>query len=323
MPLHRRLVLAALALPAVARSQPGASWPERPIRVIAPDQPGSGNDVTARLFAPLLEAALGQPVVIENRPGAGGRIGVEAAFRAAPDGHTFLIGNAGSNGVNAALYRDLPYDLERDFVPVSLLVLGPNVLVINPKFPARTVAELIAHLKQHPGEVNFAITAPGASGHMITELFRVATGTEFVQVPYRGAPDMGRAVATGEAQVNFNNLVNIMPQVQSGEVLPIAVTTAEQSPLLPGVPTMVESGLPGFESAAWNGLFAPKGTPASIVARMQAELAKLRGNATLADRIRLLGGELIVSDGETLAARQREDIARWKALVERADIRLN
>jgi tripartite-type tricarboxylate transporter receptor subunit TctC len=205
MMIRRRHMLAASALMASPALAQGA-WPQRAVRIVAPDAPGAGNDVAIRLIAPHLEAALGRPVVIDNRPGAGGRIGVEHAFRSTADGYTLLLGNAGATGINAAIYRDLPYDIERDFQPVSLLVLGPNILVVNPRaLPVRDVPGLVAHLRANPGRVNFAMTAPGGSAHMLTEMFRARTGTDFVLVPYRGAPDMARAVVTGEAPANFNN----------------------------------------------------------------------------------------------------------------------
>lgn len=317
--LRRTLLAAPALIPTLAMAQ--APWPSRPIRFLLPDPPGSGNDVIARLVGPQLQAALGQPVVMDNRPGAGGRIGVEAAFRAAADGYSFLVGNAGSNGINAAIYRDLPYDLATDFEPVSLLAFGPNVLVINPRvIQARSVAELIADLRRRPGQVNFAMTAPGASGHMMTELFRVMTGVDIVLVPYRGAPDMARAVVAGEAPVNFNNLSNIAGPVQAGEVMVLAVTTPQRSALLPDVPTMAESGLPGFEAAAWTGLFARRGTPAPAIERVRAELAALRGNEELRQRFRTLGTELVMSDGEVLRARVQADIARWREVATRANI---
>jgi tripartite-type tricarboxylate transporter receptor subunit TctC len=321
--MKRRSLLAAplVLAPTIARAD---AWPSRPIRVVAPDQAGSGNDLTIRLVAPHLEAALGKPIVIDNRPGAGGRIGVENAFRSPPDGYTLLIGNAGSNGINGAIYRDLPYDLERDFVPISMLVFGPNVLVVNPRvLPVASVPDLIAHLKANPGRVNFAITAPGGSAHMNTELFRVQTGTDFTNVPYRGAPDMARAMVSGESQANFNNLVNIAPQIAAGEVRVIAVTTGQRSALLPDVPTMAEQGFPDFDSAAWNGLLAPRGTPAEVIQRVHADLAKLRGNQELQARVRQLGGEFVVSSPDSFAERIRHDIAMWRSVARVANISVN
>jgi tripartite-type tricarboxylate transporter receptor subunit TctC len=317
--LHRRFLIAATlaALPAGAQTP----WPTRPVRLILPDTPGSGNDTTARLFAPLLEASLGQPFVIENRGGAGGRIGVEAGFRAPPDGYAYLLGNAGSNGINAAIYRDLPYDLTNAFDPVSLLVVGPNALIVNTRvLPVATVAELIATIRARPGALNYASAGVGSSAHMNMELFKNQAGLDIVHVPYRGAPALVQAVISGEAPLAFGNLVNVMPQVRSGEVKLLAITSRTRLPDLPDTPTVNESGLPGFETVAWNGLLAPKGTPAPIRDRLLGELVKLRGNETLRDRIRLLGGELVISTPEAFQQRIAGDIAQWKRLAAAANI---
>lgn len=308
---------AALAAPALAQSP----WPTRPIRLIVPDTPGTGNDTTARLIAPLLEAALGQPWIVENRAGAGGRIGVEAAFRAAPDGTTFLLGNAGSNGINAAIYRDLPYDLPNAFDPISLLVVGPNTLLVNQRFlPVSSVAELIALVRARPGTLSYASAGIGSSAHMSMALFLSRTGLDIQHVPYRGAAGLVQAVLTGEAPVAFANLVNIMPQARAGEVRLLAVTSRTRDPGLPEIPTMEEAGLPGFETLAWNALLAPRGTPAAIRERLGAELAKLRGDAALAERIRGLGGTLVVSTPAELQARIEADIGQWRRLAQAANI---
>ncbi len=300
-----------------------AKWPDRPVRIIAPDQAGSGNDVYIRVITPLLSQALNNAaLVVDNKPGAGGRIGVEAAFRSPPDGYTFLVGNAGSNGINAAIYNNLPYDLERDFEPVSLLVTGPNVLVVSPKaMPGvNDVAGLLDVLRKRPGEINFAITAPGGSAHMMTEMFKLRTGLKLVAVPYKGAPDMARALVAGEVHANFNNLSNIMGQVQTGDVKVIAVTAQAQSPLLPGVRTLMEQGITDFDTLAWTALFAPRGTPQAIIDKVAAALATLRGNAALAERVRGQGGQLLLSDPQALRQRVSGDIGRWREVATKAKI---
>lgn len=308
---------AAMAAPALAQT----GWPSRPSRIIVPDTPGTGNDVTARLIAPLLETALGQPWVVENRTGAGGRIGVEAAFRAAPDGTTFLLGNAGSNGINAAIYRDLPYDLATAFDPVSLLVVGPNTLFVNPRvIPVSSVAELIAWLRARPGQLSYASAGIGSSAHMSMALFLNRTGLDIQHIPYRGAAGLAQAVVTGEAPLAFANLVNIMPQARAGEVRLLAVTTRARDPGLPDIPTLEETGLAGFETLAWNALLAPRGTPAPIRERLWTELARLRADATLAERIRALGGTLVVSTPAELQARIEGDIGQWRRLAQAAKI---
>ena len=321
--MRRREFLKAAALlpmPSLVRAQ---AWPQQPIKVIAPDQAGSGNDAVIRLFAPRLEALLGQPIVVDNRPGAGGRIGVEQAFRATADGHTFMLGNAGATGINAAVYANLPYDIEKDFIPVSLLAAGPNVLVVTPSLPVSSVAELVTHLKANPGKINFAMTGKGGTAHMLTELFRLRTNTDFVTVPYRGAPEMASAISTGEAHANFNNLINIQPQIAAGQAKLIAVTTAERSPLAPDAKTMAEQGFPGFDASAWTALFGLKGTPPAALQRMQAAIASLRDDVALRDRLRVLGGDLVASGPDVLAARVSRDIATWRDLVKQAGLRFD
>ena len=307
-------LLAAAAMPLPIRAQP--AWPSRPVRLILPDTPGTGNDTTARLIAPLFETALGQPLVIDNRGGAGGRIGVEAAFRAPPDGYTFLLGNAGANGINAAIYRDLPYDLVTAFDTVALLVVGPNALVVNPRIlPVTDVAGLIAAVRARQGALNYASAGTGSSAHMNMEMFRHQAGLDIVHVPYRGAPALVQAVIAGEAPLAFANMVNVMAQVRSGEVRLLAVTSLARLPDLPEVPTVHESGLPGFETLAWNGILAPKGTPAPIRERFWAALRTVRDDAALQDRIRLLGGQLVVSTPAEFEARIVGDIAGWRRLA--------
>ena len=320
--IHRRFLFAGAAAALVAR--PGLAqppWPTRTVRLILPDAPGSGNDTTARLVAPLLEAALGQPFVVENRGGAGGRIGVEAAFRAAPDGYSFLLGNAGSNGINAAIYRDLPYDLTNAFHPIALMVIGPNALVVNSRvLPVADVAGLIAAIRARPGALNYASGGVGSSAHMSMELFKNQAGLDIQHVPYRGTPALAQAVISGDAPVAFVNLVNIMPYIQRGEVKLLAVTTLERHPDLPETPTVHESGLPGFETVAWNGFLAPRGTPAPIRRRFWEALDGLRGNAMLRERVRLMGGRLMISTPEAFQQRLESDIAKWKRLAQEAKI---
>ena len=323
MTLQRRMILAgaALAVPGIARAQ---TWPTRPVRIVEPGAPGGGNDTTIRLFAPHLDRAFGQSFVVENRPGAGGRVGVENAFRSAPDGTTLLLGNAGSNGINAAIYRDLPYNLETDFVPISLLVTGPNALVVNPRiFPVNTVAELIATIKaQPPNHYNYGSGGVGSSAHLSAELFKQMAGVRMEHIPYRGAAQFGQAVITGDAPFLIANLVNIMPFVSRGEVKLLAVTSLERWPDLPNVPTLHESGLPGFETIAWNGLFGPPGLPRAIVDRLVPALQRIGRLPEVADRVKLIGGLVVTSTPEVLAQRVRSDIAKWRDLASRVDIRV-
>jgi tripartite-type tricarboxylate transporter receptor subunit TctC len=322
--MKRRTLLATAGGVLLARQATAQAWPTRPVRVVEPGAPGGGNDTTIRVFAHHLEAALGVPVPVDNRPGAGGRIGVENAFRSPPDGATLLLGNAGSNGVNAALYRDLPYDLERDFVPISLLVTGPNALVVNPRiFPVSTVQELIEAIKSKPpGHYNYGSGGVGSSAHFSAELFKMMAGVNMEHVPYRGASQMGQAVITGDAPFLIANLVNVMPFVSRGEVKLIAVTSLERWPDTPDVPTLDESGLKGFETIAWNGLFGPPGLPQPVVQRLVPELQRIGRLPDVIEKVKLIGGQVITSTPEVLAARVRTDIAKWRDLAQRANIRI-
>ncbi|MGG5812056.1 Bug family tripartite tricarboxylate transporter substrate binding protein [Falsiroseomonas sp. CW058] len=323
--IDRRRLIAGMAAASVPLTAHAQSWPARPVRLVVPDAPGSGNDTTARVFANHLEQALGQPVPVDNRAGAGGRIGVENAFRSPPDGTTLLLGNAGSNGINAALYRDLPYDLERDFVPISLLVTGPNVLAVNPRvFPVATVGELLAMIRAQPrGHFNYATAGAGSSAHFSAELFKAMTGTDLVHVPFRGAAGMAQAAVSGDAPFLIANMVNVMPFIRRGELRLLAVTSLERWPDTPEVPTLHESGLPGFETIAWNGLFGPPGLPPAVVQRLLPELRRIGALPDVVDRIRLLGGRIVTSGPEVLAARVRADIAKWRDLAARAGIRID
>jgi tripartite-type tricarboxylate transporter receptor subunit TctC len=322
--MKRRTLLATAGGVLLARQATAQAWPTRPVRVVEPGAPGGGNDTTIRVFAHHLEAALGVPVPVDNRPGAGGRIGVENAFRSPPDGATLLLGNAGSNGVNAALYRDLPYDLERDFVPISLLVTGPNALVVNPRiFPVSTVQELIEAIKSKPpGHYNYGSGGVGSSAHFSAELFKMMAGVNMEHVPYRGASQMGQAVITGDAPFLIANLVNVMPFVSRGEVKLIAVTSLERWPDTPDVPTLDESGLKGFETIAWNGLFGPPGLPQPVVQRLVPELQRIGRLPDVIEKVKLIGGQVITSTPEVLAVRVRTDIAKWRDLAQRANIRI-
>ena len=319
---RRTLIAAALAAPSLAHAQ---AWPTRPVRIVVPDAPGGGNDSTARIFANHLEQALGQPVPVDNRAGAGGRIGVENAFRSAPDGTTLLLGNAGSNGINAALYRDLPYDLETSFVPISLLVAGPNVLAVNPRvFPVNSVAELLATIRAQPrGHFNYATAGAGSSAHFSAELFKAMTNTDLVHIPFRGAAGMAQAAVAGDAPFLIANMVNVLPFIRRGELRLLAVTSLERWPDTPDVPTLHESGLPGFETLAWNGLFGPPGLPPAIVQRLLPELARIGRLPDVAERMKLLGGQIVTSPPEVLSARVRSDIAKWRALSASAGIRID
>jgi tripartite-type tricarboxylate transporter receptor subunit TctC len=304
--------LAAAAWPARAQG----AYPSRSVRVIVPSAPGDGGDSVARLYAHHLERRFGQGFVVENRTGAGGRIGTEAAVRAPNDGYTLVMGNAGSHGINAALYRALPYDIARDFQPISLLVEAPNVLVINrAKLPVKDVAELITLAKSRPGAIDYASGGPGTSAHLTMELFKSMAGVDLQHVPFRGAGPGLQALVSGEPPVMFVNLPPAMAFIRRGELQALAVTSAARTPDLPDVPTVAESGLPGFETIAWFGLLAPAGTPRPIVDALHAALVEISAIPDVVEKVRLIGGFPRATTPEAFGERIVADIAKWRRLV--------
>lgn len=314
---RRHLLLAGLAAPALATAQ---AWPDRPIRIIVPSPPGDGSDSTARLWGHYLGEALGQPIVVENRPGAGGRIGTEVAARAAADGHTLIIGNAGSHGINPAIQKDLPYDVPTAFAPIALLVEAPNVLVVNRKaLPVESVAALIAAAKARPGALDFASGGPGSSAHMSMELFKARAGIDLLHVPFRGAGAGLQALASGQPPVMFVNLPPALGFIRRGELVALAVTSLTRSPDLPAVPTVAET-LENFETVAWFGLLAPAGTARPIVEKLHALCVEIGKRPDIIEKIRLIGGSVRDDGPEQFHARIRADIAKWKDLVRVANI---
>jgi len=298
------------------------TWPARTVRVVEPGAPGGGNDTTLRLFATQLERVLGRQFMVENRPGAGGRLGVEVAVRSAPDGYTLLLGNAGSNGINGAIYRNLPYDLESDLTPISLLVTGPNALVVNPRiFPVNNVAGLIAAIKaKPPGHYNYASGGIGSSAHLSAELFKQMAGVRLEHIPYKSSGAVGQAVITGDAPLFIGNLINVMPFVGRGEMKLLAVTSMTRWPDLPDIPTLDESGLRGFETIAWNALFGPKGLPPAVAERLLPVLQRIGQMPEVVSRVKAIGGQIVCSPPEVLAARVRSDLAKWRDLALRVNI---
>jgi tripartite-type tricarboxylate transporter receptor subunit TctC len=291
-----------------------AAYPNRPIRLVVPFPPGGSADVLARLMGERITAALGQPVVIDNRPGAGGILGADAVAKAVPDGHTLLFANT-NIAINPSLYKQLPYDTVKAFEPVVLMVYVPNLLLVNPALPVRDVAELVALAKARPGALNYASAGNGTFPHLAMELFRLNAGVQMTHVPYKGAAPALNALLAGDVQVLSNDLLNGLPQVRAGKARALAITSTTRFPALPEVPTMVEAGLKNYSALAWQGLMAPAGTPKEVVARLNAVV-----NAALSDGVvrgNLTSQGLQVAGGTPQAfgefiAQQTE---RWRAAV--------
>ena len=283
--------LAALPLSAAAQA-----WPSKPVRIVVPFPPAGTTDILARALAPELQRAFGQPFVVENKPGAGGNIGAAEVAKAAPDGHTLLMGTVGTHAINPALYAKMPYDHVRDFVPVTLVAGVPNVLVLNPgiaqRYSIASVADLARAARANPDKLTFASSGNGTSIHLSGELFKALTGTQMVHSPYRGSGPALLDLMGGNMDLMFDNLPSSMPHIRSGKLKALAVTSAQRSSALPDVPTVEEVGGPtlkGFEASSWFGLLAPAGTPADIVNRIQQETAKALSSPALKERLQAQG----------------------------------
>jgi tripartite-type tricarboxylate transporter receptor subunit TctC len=318
---HILLALATLVLLRAAPASLAQTFPAKPVRLIVPSPPGDGSDLTARAIGQKLSEAWGQPIVVENRPGAGGRIGSEAAAKAAPDGYTWIMGNAGSHGINAGIYRNLPFDIERDFAPITQIMRAPNVLVVNPALGVGTVHEFLALLKKSPGKYSYGSGGNGSSAHMSAELFKMMAGVDLSHVPYKGATPALADLIAGRIAMFFGNLPPAIGHINNGRIKALAVSTPKRSPLLSEVPTLDEAGLKGFETIAWFGLLAPAGTPKHIVDKIQAEVVRVLQFPDIREGILALGGEPVGNRPEEFAAIIGSDIAKWKKVAEKANVR--
>ena len=307
---------ASLAAPAVAQG-----FPSRPVRLVVPYSAGGGADTTARLIAPKLQDALGQTVVIDNKPGAGGTIGDDFVAKSAPDGHTLLIG-AFAHAVNPSLMARMPFRTPDDFAPVSLLVTVPELLFVTPSFAAKTVADLVAMAKAEPGKLSYGSSGNGSAQHLAAELFKMRTGTDIQHVPYKGGALAVADVAAGHVPFYFGNMSAALPQVRAGRVRALAVTSPQRSPAAPEIPTMAESGVSGCEISEWNALLAPAGTPPSVIDRLNADLVKILRDDDIKARFADLGAQTIGSTPTELAAFLRGEQAKWAEVVRAAGIKI-
>jgi tripartite-type tricarboxylate transporter receptor subunit TctC len=313
----RRLVFLAFFLSFSAFSQP---YPTKPIRLLVSYPAGGGADAMARLIAPKLGEFLGQPVVVENRGGASGTIAADQVAKSSPDGYTLML-DALNHAVNPSLYPKLPYDPVHAFVPVTLLVQFPNILVVHPAFPVNSVDELIKKAKAEPGKIAFASSGNGSAQHLAAELFRQRAGLDMVHVPYKGGGPALIDVMAGQVPLYFGNMASALPHVKNGKLKAIAVTSGKRSAAVPDLPTVAESGLPGYQVYEWNAIFAPAGTPPAIVQRLHAEIAKAVVLPDVRDRIATLGGEIVASTPAETATWLREQMATWARVVKAGNIK--
>jgi tripartite-type tricarboxylate transporter receptor subunit TctC len=320
--MNRRTLLAAtLAAPAVARAQ---SWaPTRPIRFVVPFPAGGGTDVAARILGERLQEALGQPVVVENRTGSGGNLGMENVVRSPADGHTIVMGTTGTLTINPHLYANLGFDPARDLAPISMAFTTDHVLIVNPGVQARTAQEFLALARARPGQLSYGSAGSGSSTHMVAELFRLAANIQVLHVPYRGsAPALNDTVA-GTVQFMLDQLPSAIGQIQGGRVRALAVTGPRRASLLPDVPTVAEIGLSGAESTSWGAVLAPAGTPAAAVARINAVLREAAAQPAVRERMAAAGADAASSTPEELVARMGRENERWARVVREANITIN
>jgi tripartite-type tricarboxylate transporter receptor subunit TctC len=316
---RRSLILLAAALPAPALAQ--GTWPDRPIRVVVPFAAGGPSDIVVRLLAPRLSSALGQPIVVDNRAGAGGVTGVDAVAKAAPDGNTIGIGSAGGLAISPRLDRGTPYDPLRDLAPLTLAVLVPEPLVVPAAAPFRTVADLVAAAKAQPGRLNYGSAGSGSMPHLAGELFRMAAGIDITHVSYRGGAPLALAILQNEVQLGFADLPILLPHIRSGALRALAVGTQQRLEWIPDVPTMTEVGLPGVDANNWHGFVAPARTPQPMLDRLHAALA---GALNDSDIRRALHDQGAVPGGNSpaeFAAFLRAELDKWGGVVQRAGVR--
>lgn len=319
--MRRRRVLLGAAAASLAAPALAQQFPSKPVRLVVPYSPGGGADTTARLIAPRLQDVLGQTVVVDNKPGAGGTIGDDFVAKSAPDGHTLLIG-AFAHAVNPSLMAKMPFRTPDDLAPISLLVTVPELLVVTPSFPAKTVAELVAMAKAEPGKLSYASSGNGSAQHLAAELFKMRTGTDIQHVPYKGGSLAVADVAAGHVPFYFGNMSSALPQARAGRVRALAVTSAQRSPAAPEVPTMAEAGVTGCEISEWNALLAPAGTPPATIERLRADVAKILAAADIKAKFADLGADAIGSTPAELAAFLRGEMAKWAEVVKVANIKI-
>jgi tripartite-type tricarboxylate transporter receptor subunit TctC len=325
-PARRRGLIACAAAaasmtPAAAFAQAG--WPNKPIRMIVPFPPGGGTDAFARPLSKVLTAQLGQPILIDNRGGAGGTLGAELAAKSAPDGYTFLVG-AIHHAIAPSMYPKLGYDLQKDLVPVTVLSYVPNVLVVNPqRLPVKTYDEFFKYLKANPGKLNYGSAGNGTSHHLTVELYKTLTRTFVTHIPYRGAGPALQDLLAGQVDLMFDGLGSAMPHIKAGKLVPLAVTSEKRSFALPDVPTLAETGVKGYDARTWYAIWAPAGTPRDIVVRMQQEVARALAGTELKDTWYALGAEAGGQTPELMQQFVTAEIAKWAKAVKDSGAKLD
>jgi tripartite-type tricarboxylate transporter receptor subunit TctC len=316
MPSRRNFLAAAAALIVVSTATAGLaqSYPSKPVRVVVPYPPGGSTDIVARVIGEQLSQSMGQRFVVDNRPGAGGNIGMQLAAGAEPDGYTVVVGTT-AHAINMTLFKDLPYDTVKDFEPIALLTEIPLILVVNPAVEAQSVADLIALAKERPGTLNVASSGNGQSTHLAAEMFNAMAGIKLTHVPYKGSAPAITDVMAGHVQLMFDTVMSALPHVQAGKLRALAVSSAERAPVAPDVPTIAEAALPGYEAIAWNGLFAPAGTPRAIIDQLNAEVVKALQSEKVKEQLASLGATTRPTMPNEFSTYVRDEVSKWAKVV--------
>ena len=316
------VLLSAVSVAAAMPAHAASAYPTKPIRIIVAYTPAGATDILARVVGQKLSESWGQPVIVDNRAGAAGNIGTEVAAKATPDGYTLIMGTAGTHGINVSLYRQLNWHPVKDFAPVSLVAMVPNIMVVNNALPFKTVKDLIAYAKANPGKLSSGSPGNGSTAHLSMELFKSMTGTNLVHIPYKGSAGVLADVMGGQIAVTIDNMPPYLPQVKAGKIRALAVSPAKRSMAAPDIPTIAEAGVPGYDSGAWFGLLAPAGTPKDIVSKLSVETARILKMPDVNKRISELGGEPVGSTPEEFAALIKSEIAKWAKVIKDANVEL-
>lgn len=323
MKFLKSILAAGLLAGVFAAGNAQAQFPERTITLVVPFAAGGSTDVVARVIAERMSADLGQQVIIQNVAGAGGSLGAANVARAEPDGYTILMGTVATHALNPLMLKTKPYDADKDFAPVSLLVVVPNVLVVNPQLPAKSVAELLALLKANPEKYSYASSGNGTPLHLSGELFNSMAGVKMQHVPYKGAGPALNDVIGNQVPIMFDNLPSSSGHIKAGTLRALAVTTSQRAPSFPDVPTMAEAGIPGYETYTWNALFAPKGTPKPVVDRLNAAAKAALANPAVADRMKEFSATIVASTPEQLGEHVKAELAKWTPVVKNANVSMD
>ena len=320
-PFTRRtaLQLAALALASVAGAAHAQAWPSKPVSLVVPFPAGGTTDVLARALAERLSPAIGQPVIVENKPGAGATIGADHVAKAKADGHTLLIG-AVHHTIASSVYKKLPYDFQKSFEPVTVIAMVPNVLVVNARTPAKNVNELVALIKAKPAEASYGSNGNGTAQHLIGTQFQQQTGTRLQHIPYKGSGPLATDLLGGQILMSFDTITPVLPHIKAGKLRPLAVTTAKRSPALPDVPTLQEAGLKDFDIGTWFGVLAPVGTPKPVLDRLSAEATKIIQSPDFRKRMDDIGAQPVGNSPAEMAAQIRSETDKFSLLVKAANV---